>query len=278
MRRLSLRSVTLALLVWPWLLAPVAGDGEEHGDDVDSPEMLAEIERLAKQYPETSGLPRYERSGHQYTTFIVARAAGLSPKRAYLLSYFSQFPDDERRFSATLAAFYVHDLSYRKQIMAVLHSLHGGGHQAVLERRQDLAELVAEGVRTGSLSDPQIGLVIHALADSYAHVTEKDGKLQAFGYVFGHLFHGHKPDVIAHDAQRYRAYTCALFQALSGKADCTKELETLTPRLAEVRGALAEIEGRATDLDDPGGSAYVERLLGEATPAVEEVLRAALGS
>lgn len=30
--------------------------------------------------------------------------------------------------------------------------------------------------------------------------------------------------------------------------------------------------------DDPGGSAYVERLLGEATPAVEEVLRAALGS
>lgn len=195
---------------------------------VDSPEVLKEIKRLEEKYPEKSvGQPKYERSGHQYTTFIVAREAGLNSERSYRLSYFSQLPDDEKEFSATLAFFYLFDLEYRKQIMGILHSLHGGDHNAVLKRRRDLKDLIYNGIKNKSLEDYQIGLLIHAFADAYSHTAVHNGKLKAFDYTWGHLFHGHKPDIIAYDPELYREYACELYKALSLESSCLPQLNDL---------------------------------------------------
>lgn len=217
----------------------------------DSPKVLEEINRLEKKYPEQSGEARYEKSGHQYTTYIVAMMAGLGRPRSFRLAYYSQVPDDEIRFSATLAFFYVFNLDYRKQIMAVLHSLHGGDHDLVLKRRSDLRDLIRDGIKRGSLADYQIGLMIHAFADSYAHTTTHDGQLKAFDYTWGHLFHGHKPDIIAHDPEKYEDYACALYKALSLESACSSKfdpLRDLIKKLEKSRNAeLPEFEKYARD-------------------------------
>lgn len=239
--------------------AGVLGDSgsalaESDPEFVHSPVLLAEVERLKKKYPDESGKQKYQRAGHQYTTYIVAMAAGLGRDRSYKLAYFSQFPDDEREFSATRGAFYFLDPNYRRQLMAVLHSLHGGGHAAVLKRREDLKALVARGIKEGGLEDFQIGLTIHALADAYAHTKGEPDALSAFGYVVGHLFHGHEPDFIAYDPDKYKAYTCALFEALSGRNICESELAGLhavIEGLKKKRNAeLAEIETYARGKPD----------------------------
>lgn len=193
-----------------------------------APAVLSEVARLREHMPKRStGAAKYKRSGHEYTTYIVATLAGLDPERAHILSYFSQYPDDEIRFSATMAFFYLWDLEYRKQIMAVLHSLHGGDRKAVTQRRMALRNLLAENIRNGKLSDPELGLIIHAFADSYAHVNSDN--LQAFDYAFGHLFHGDSPDIISHDQSRYEEYACKLFNALSERPnlDCAASLKQL---------------------------------------------------
>ncbi len=193
-----------------------------------APTLLKEIGRLEKKYPQVEkGHPKYRKSGHQFTAYIVARLAGLKKDRAYKLAYFAQFPDAEVEFSATMAFLYFWDLQYRKNIMSVLHSLHGGDHVAVLKRREDLKQLIYDGIRTQSLEDHQVGLIIHALADSYAHVKGDEDRLEAFGYGVGHLFHGHKPDIIAYAPERYKKFACALFQALSTTKDCMPVLEQL---------------------------------------------------
>jgi hypothetical protein len=111
--------------------------------------------------------------------------------------------------------------------MAVLHSLHGGVHDAVLKRRRDLQALISDGVQNGQLKDFQIGLIIHALADSFGHTVGKDSELRAFDYTWGHLFHGSKPDLIDHDPEKFKEYTCALYIALSSKQDCQQVLKDL---------------------------------------------------
>jgi hypothetical protein len=262
--------------------------GELNSSFIDSPELLKEIDRLEKKYPEQSGAPKYERSGHQYTTYIVAMAAGLRPERAYILSYFSQFPDDETKFSATQGFFYLYSLEYRKQIMAVLHSLHGGDQNAVFKRRRDLKSLIRNGIANKSLDDYQIGLIIHAFADSYAHTTIENGKLTAFGYTWGHLFHGHKPDLIAYDPEKYKEYTCELYQALSLRALCSPQLADLhqmIARLEKSRNAeLPEFEkyakfswGYDQDLYDGVGDQHKKTVQSEEVVKTIKIVEAKIG-
>lgn len=198
---------------------------------IDSPEVVSEIKRLEEKYPEQSGKGRYQEGGHQYTTYIVAMAAGLGRERSYKLSYYSQLPDDEIAFNAALAFFYFFNLEYRQEIMALLHSLHGGDKLSVEKRRNDLRDLIHEGIKDRSLSDKQIGLIIHAYADSYAHTMIKNGQLKAFDYTWGHLFHGNKPDLIVYDPEKYKEYTCELFKVLSSKGTCSPELDKLHEKI-----------------------------------------------
>lgn len=217
--------------------------GTSHGTkDIhykDAPELLKEIERLKNLYQQQdSGTPKYDRSGHQYTTFIVARLAGLDREMSHKLAYFSQFPDDVTKYSATSAAINIFNQKYRRQIMATLHSLHGGDERAVLHTRSVLKNVIKE--RKNTLQTYQVGLVIHALADAYAHTTIENGKLKAFGSVVGHLWHGHTPDIIAYDPPKYKDYVCNLFMALKRINSCepyTDELMAMIEGLKKSRDA-----------------------------------------
>ncbi|MCG7985335.1 MAG: hypothetical protein JAY90_21645 [Candidatus Thiodiazotropha lotti] len=221
------------------LISCMQADSPAHAEEewVTSPEVASEIDKLKRVYPEQSPKIRYERTGHQYTTYIVARKAGHSRERSREFAFFSQYPDDEKQFSAVGVFFNIFDLNQRKRIMSTLHSLHDGKHSAVLKRRQDIQQLISDGVRSGNLTDPQIGLMIHALGDSYAHTTGNldDGDLEAFGYVLGHLFHGTKPDIITYNPKKYRLYACALYDALNGKGDCAHQLEDLYALIDELK-------------------------------------------
>ena len=228
---------------------------------IDSPIVLKEIKRLEEIYPDQSGLGKYQRSGHQFTTYIVSMAAGLSRTQSYKLAYYSQFPDDEKRFSATLAFIYIFNQDYREQIMAVLHSLHGGGHQSVLKRRVDLRDLIRDGIKNNNLEDYQIGLIIHAFADSYAHTTCHNGQLKAFDYTWGHLFHGTKPDIIVHDPENYKNFTCELYKALSLTASCS-------PGLDQLHGMIEKLK-TSRNAELPEFEKYVKNYLGF-EPAIYE--------
>ncbi len=221
----------------------------------DSPDLLKEIKRLETLTPEQSpGLPKYEESGHQYTTYIVAVLAGIEWERAHKLAYFAQFPDEIDDYSATSVAFDLSDIDYRKQIMSTLHSLHGGNNEAIRKRRKDLKALVMDGIKNRSLKDYQIGLIIHAFADSYAHTFEEEGEQKAFGYIVGHLWHGHQPDIIVYAPEKYKEYACALFLALSLKRSCLPILSglfALIDRLKISRNAeLPEFKEFATEEHD----------------------------
>lgn len=87
---------------------------------------------------------KYEREGHFHTTDLVGEMAGLDKNKRDRLAYFSQAPDDLAfKYSATSVAFWgivPPHLSYRSNIINVLHSLHGGSHKEIISRREKLKE------------------------------------------------------------------------------------------------------------------------------------------
>ena len=201
-----------------------------------SPDLLREIERLEKLYPEQfPGADKYDRSGHQYTTFIIARIAGKDSELSHKLAYFAQFPDDITKYSATAASIKIFNLTYRKKIMSTLHSLHGGDETAVLKRRSILKRLIQDGIQNGTLKPYQLGLITHAFADSYAHTKIEDGKTVAFSDGVGHLWHGHTPDIIAYDPDKYNEYACNLFMALALKDACRPDIDPLSTMIQALK-------------------------------------------
>lgn len=166
--------------------------------------------------------------GHFNTSGTVAKIAGWSMRDARILSCYSQLPDQVSRFDAVHIGLYYFfwPNEYHHLIMNTLHSLHGGKPEAVQQRRERLAKRLlamtaqARKNKAEGKVDPdlpwQMGLVIHALGDSYAHVKKVKGGEKAFGSWVGHLFSGHTPDRIANpeNVQRYAAFVRALFASL----------------------------------------------------------------
>jgi RHS repeat-associated protein len=215
--------------------------GYVDGANIYQPEGSDPVGRV-----DPSGL--YDQSGHFYTTFIVAIAAGKTPAEAYDLAYYSQLPDQIQDFDAKYAGERIAvdevmlnqdrvargnpdistmsmqlsdatvadieaDLAWRLDVQRVLHSLHGG---PAAPRQACLQKLL----KSGSLSPMEQGLVIHALADSFAHTTGP-GRAVAYGDHLGHALDskfGTDPDIIGNDTAQYKEYTAALFSGLGGKA------------------------------------------------------------
>jgi len=173
--------------------------------------LCRNLESQRLKYPSRySPNNKYLPDGHLYTTFIVLKSAGLKDSDVYDISYCSQLPDDNKWFSATLAFFYP-DIEYRNGIMATIHSLHGGDEEAVRKRRASLKLAVKEAWDHRSLSNCDIGIMIHAFADSYAHTYEKDGTERAYGPFLGHLLHANEPDIIAYYPDKFLEYAEQLF-------------------------------------------------------------------
>lgn len=158
--------------------------------------------------------------GHLSTTGVVAFLAGYSFGDATLLACYSQMPDDQMwSLSAPLVGIWgIVRPEFRRLIVADLHSLHGGDHRAVQQRRTRLAALVTQALANRAPAW-QVGFLIHALGDSYAHVKGPAGDLEAYGPGVGHIFAFRKdPDDISSDDNitHYRDYANALYAALGG--------------------------------------------------------------
>lgn len=167
----------------------------------------------------------YEQDGHLYTTLQVAKEAGIDAKRAFVLSYYSQYPDIDPEYEATPVALkyilWPPQWRWRDDITGRLHSLHGGNSEAVSERREELAQAVRESLADQSL-DWRSGLLIHALGDSYAHTKSafRTPSEHAYGKIIGHAIPslmGRSPDDIcdADNIPKYVGYVSALRKVMN---------------------------------------------------------------
>jgi hypothetical protein len=115
----------------------------------------AYAENNPARYTDPTGL--WDEAGHFYTTYIIAKAAGMSNAQAFELAYYSQLPDEVPTYDAAHAgtqlivneAFRVAgaglsptDISFYNDIQQLLHSLHSGD---VNTRRKCLQDLFKAG-------------------------------------------------------------------------------------------------------------------------------------
>jgi len=195
----------------------------------------------------------YEEVGHFYTIYAVARAAGLPLNQAFKLAYYGQIPDEVPGLDAfalwkamnfgagakPIQSYIPKDSKveqWAEPVMTLLHSLHGGGKDSVLKRRQCLLNL---------LKDPNIkpwerGLILHAFGDAFAHVHGTGDKLQAYPYPNGHGFAsalGNDPDLISNFPNRYKDYVKSLYQGLAGPGANPELLNRIQNNATSLRGS-----------------------------------------
>jgi RHS repeat-associated protein len=197
----------------------------------------------------------YGPAGHYYTTYLVARAAGMSQKQAFLLAYWSQYPDLNKGYSATGRITHPSDVGLY-DIQEYLHSLSGGDAAKLRDYFNCL-------IKHGSLSDDEInslGVLIHPYGDTYAHAypdpnqwigTPKQripnpywyrGKETLYQFPVGHVFSGHNPDYIASDPAKYDNYVDQLYNAI----------RSLNPDGAPDLNLIASLKKAANGLSEPG--------------------------
>ena len=216
---------------------------EEQMEPKDAAAYCFEKHQPAAQVPESILKSiAYKPDGHFYATASVALAAGLEPSRAFALAYFSQYPDLEKDYDAVSVglrySYRFWQWGWRTTVLAKLHSLHGGDHEAVNRRRSDLSQTLSDLIGNSG-PDWQAGLVIHAFGDSYAHTqTIEDygsDEEAAYGPIIGHavdsLF-GPDPDIVKHEKkpqylQKYLDYTTALFKSLRQPNASEERFESL---------------------------------------------------
>lgn len=163
----------------------------------------------------------YGQDGHQDTTLRVSHQVGLDPAIAVRLAYFSQAPDASWfLYSApSVGVWGVIWPPYRQRIVDTLHSLHGGDNAVVLNRRAKLAQMIATYDLSVNESHWKVGFLIHALADSFAHVHGEEGNLQSYSPIYGHIFdngpNGEQPDKIERHPERYAQFVDTLCAALT---------------------------------------------------------------
>lgn len=169
----------------------------------------------------------YEKDGHYYTTYFVAKNSNFRTLRAFTLSYYSQYPDIDKSYNAVPVSIkYLlvpWKWKWRNDITGVLHSLHGGGREKIDIRRQSIRRALKN-----TLNDPNLdwlsGLLIHAFGDSYAHTKRKynSQKEKAYGVWIGHALaniFGKSPDDLKREGnkRKYKAYVKDLFHTFSEK-------------------------------------------------------------
>lgn len=208
--------------------------------------------------------PTFKFDGHYITTNSVARRAGMSADDEWVVTVFSQVPDDVVfLYSAVpVAVWGVFWPPYRHRIVNTLHSLHGGDSSAVAIRRGRLVALI-KALDLSSTEDLwKAGLLVHALGDSFAHIYVKHGEEHAYNELYGHaidsLF-GSDPDVIDGNFTRYRDYLFALYGAFERPSvDSEARRAAFEAWACDLTGAPASIKRKKL--------LPVERELGDALP------------
>jgi len=169
--------------------------------------------------------PSFGPDGHLYSTFLIARYAGIDGANAYTLAYYSQYPDLDSTFKAT--SLFIGYPNWRSDVREVLHSLHGSEREAIDARREALKNFIKDSLSQDPPNYWQAGLMIHAFADAYSHTKKPlgDPDQKAYGSVIGHLHHWKKPDQIARQEvfPKYREFAEQLYDILELKGAGDKE-------------------------------------------------------
>ena len=148
--------------------------------------------------------------GHFLTTYIVALAAGLSPADALVLAQWSQIPDQVKDLDAM--GRYT-ETDWRHSVRYYLHSLTGGDPGPLRDYIRCL-------IKSGKLSLQDIGLLIHALGDTYAHsYIGSDNQSHLYGDEVGHVRAGHTPDFIGSNPANYISYAQDLYSTLTNSSE-----------------------------------------------------------
>lgn len=222
-RLLSTASLAIAACVAASTLVACGTTGQASSelDQAESASQAFGVEGMELlQDPEFSAAfaAFYGPGGHKFTTFCMARAAGFSKERSYVLSTYSQEPDDQAWMNATSFSNIVTAFGSKTiALKNILHSLHGGNPGAVETRRSAIEGLIEKKLASmDPRTDWEVGLLVHAYGDAYAH-TDENG--DAYSPGIGHLLHWHGPDDIYNDIDKYMLYAgnlYELFRAVGG--------------------------------------------------------------
>lgn len=190
---------------------------------------------------------QYNREGHFNTTELIAYMAGYDKNDALRFAFFSQVPDDMWfPYSAPSVGAWgliprLFGWSYHSNVMNVLHSLHDGDHAEVMDRRNQLKTEIAYLINHDKYANAwKIGFLIHALADSYAHVYGGMANLHGYNEYIGHMLdnfsHGNKPDeiVVNNNYLIYMEFVTALFESLK-RDEAPGDRNVLSTFLKDVR-------------------------------------------
>jgi hypothetical protein len=187
----------------------------------------------------------FDRAGHYSSPYIVALAAGLAPSDAADLAKWSQYPDDDARYTATEglfrnSPFFSHDLQ------TYAHSLRGTDACVVRASLLELFPIMTEPWARGFL--------VHALGDAYAHT--RDCKAHAvpcckplYGWPLGHGFRGHAPDLISYNPKRYMQYVRALYSAVA-QSHTPKPVKPPQPEILDELERCVTADDFPKDIDD----------------------------
>ena len=151
----------------------------------------------------------YGSAGHFYTPYILGRAAGWSRADAFEFAYWSQYPDEDPRYSAMGSRTAGLPLGMSEDINRAIHQL----NDSPAGPQRDLLECLLE-----RFEEPwQRGLINHAFGDAFSHTEPGTG--ETYGTLFGHAFDGHQPDYIGNRPDLYGQYAQRLGDVLGVPED-----------------------------------------------------------
>ena len=182
---------------------------------------------------------RYAESGHYYTVFLAAKAAGYETNRALKIALYAQLPDEVGSLdainqqvanvtgsnglneynlkqpispgqqyigSAQVETKWVPNELSRDNVQRGIHQLTGGGSVSGTNR--------SRRALTSAKSDEAAGIAAHGLGDSYSH-RRIGNENNLYGTGAGHLMDGTDPDMIVRRPELYGAYVKDLVKALA---------------------------------------------------------------
>ena len=139
---------------------------------------------------------------HSYATYEIINMSNYSKRRKLLITYYSQYPDIEKSYAATYSSLstiikpWIIKQTCRNN--SALHALHNGDYIKINKRRKNINSILQYTLRFDDL-DWMSGILLHALADSYAHTKGEYGSKneKAYNCITGHFydnFVGKSPD------------------------------------------------------------------------------------
>lgn len=194
-------------------------------------EPMTAIKQCVNENPRLVDRSEFEEDGHLFTTLAIAELAKFSDQRMVTLSYYSQYPDIEKKYNAVPVSLKYLLIpwkwTWRNDITGALHSLHGGKRKQIDQRRHSIRQALSETIIKPEL-DWLSGLLIHAFADSYAHTKHNynSKKEKAYNVWIGHAIPSifrDSPDCIAANKPKYIGYVNDLYNVL--KSDTSNDID-----------------------------------------------------